>query len=157
MWTLELSQGLKSPFAHSGGGVGCGGIPSPGRPKRELLNFSNFFNISNSEFFFLFLDVYFCVFVAIVQSLSWVQVFVSPWTAACQAFLFFTISQSFFRLISIELVMLFNHLILCLSSFAFSLSQHQGLFQWLSSSHQVAKLSQLQHQSFQWIFRTDFF
>ena len=41
---------------------------------------------------------------------------------------------------------------------AFNLSQHQGLFQWVSSSHQVAKLLelQLQHQSFQWIFRTDF-
>ena len=38
---------------------------------------------------------------------------------------------------------------------AFNLSQHQGLFQWLSSSDQVAKLLelQLQHQSFQWIFR----
>ena len=37
------------------------------------------------------------------------------------------------------------------------LSQHQGLFQWVSSSHQVAKLLefQLQHQSFQWTFRTD--
>ena len=42
---------------------------------------------------------------------------------------------------------------------AFNLSQHQGLFKWVSSSHQVAKVSlvfQLQHQSFQWIFRTDF-
>ena len=41
---------------------------------------------------------------------------------------------------------------------AFSLSQHQGLFQWVGSSHQVAKVLelQLQHQSFQWIFRTDF-
>ena len=40
---------------------------------------------------------------------------------------------------------------------AFNLSQHQGLFQWGSSSHQVAKVLefQLQHQSFQWIFRTD--
>ena len=40
----------------------------------------------------------------------------------------------------------------------FNLSQHQGLFQWVSSSHQVAKVLelQLQHQSFQWIFRTDF-
>ena len=36
--------------------------------------------------------------------------------------------------------------------------QNQGLFQWVSSSHQVAKVLefQLQHQSFQWIFRTDF-
>ena len=41
---------------------------------------------------------------------------------------------------------------------ALSLSQHQGLFQWVSSSHLVAKVLefQLQHQSFQWIFRTDF-
>ena len=44
------------------------------------------------------------------------------------------------------------------SPFAFNLSQHQGLFQWVSSLHQVAKVLefQLQHQSFQWIFRTDF-
>ena len=37
---------------------------------------------------------------------------------------------------------------------AFNLSQHQGLFQWVSSSHQVAKVLELplQHQSFQWIF-----
>ena len=41
---------------------------------------------------------------------------------------------------------------------AFNLSQTQGLFQWVSSSHQVAKVLefQLQNQSFQWIFRTDF-
>ena len=42
---------------------------------------------------------------------------------------------------------------------AFSLSQHHGLFQWVSSPHQVAKVLefQLQHQSFQWMFKTDFF
>ena len=42
---------------------------------------------------------------------------------------------------------------------AFNLSQQQGLFQWVSSSHQVAKVLefQLQHQAFQWIFRTDSF
>ena len=42
--------------------------------------------------------------------------------------------------------------------FAFSLSQHQGLFQWVISLHQMAKVLelQLQHQSFQWIFRVDF-
>ena len=41
---------------------------------------------------------------------------------------------------------------------AFNLSQHQGLFQWVTSAHQVAKVLefQLQHWSFQWIFRTDF-
>ena len=40
-----------------------------------------------------------------------------------------------------------------------NISQYQGLFKWVTSSHQVAKVLefQLQHQSFQWIFRTDFF
>ena len=41
---------------------------------------------------------------------------------------------------------------------SFNPSQHQGLFQWTSSLPQVAKILefQLQHQSFQWIFRVDF-
>ena len=44
-------------------------------------------------------------------------------------------------------------------SFAFNLSQHQSFFQWVGCSHQVAKILelQLQHQSFQWIFRVHFF
>ena len=43
-------------------------------------------------------------------------------------------------------------------SSAFNLSQNQVLFQWVSSLHQVAKIlaRQLQHKSFQWIFRVDF-
>ena len=42
---------------------------------------------------------------------------------------------------------------------AFNLSQHQGFFKWVNSSHQVAQVLelQLQHQSFQWICRTDSF
>ena len=42
---------------------------------------------------------------------------------------------------------------------ALNLSHHQGLFKWVGSSHQVAKVLefQLQHQSCQWIFRTDWF
>ena len=39
---------------------------------------------------------------------------------------------------------------------AFNLSQNQGLFQWVSSLPQVVKVLELQHQSFQWRFRTDF-
>ena len=43
------------------------------------------------------------------------------------------------------------------SPLVLNLSQHQGLFKWVSSSHQVATILelQLQHLSFQWIFRTD--
>ena len=50
---------------------------------------------------------------AVVQSLSCVRLFVIPWTAARQAPLSFTISQSLLKLMSIELVMPSNHLILC--------------------------------------------
>ena len=48
-----------------------------------------------------------------VQSLSHVWLFVTPWTIACQAFLSITNSQSLLKLMSIELVMSSNHLILC--------------------------------------------
>ena len=48
-----------------------------------------------------------------------------------------------------------SHPPLPFSPFAFNHSQHQGLFQWVGSSHQVAKVLELQHQSFQWIFRTE--
>ena len=91
-----------------------------------------------------------------VQLLSRVQLFVTPWIAARQTSLSITNSWSLHKLMSIELVMSSSHLILChpLQSLpAFILSQHQGLFQWVSFSHQVAKVLefQLQHQSFQWI------
>ena len=51
-----------------------------------------------------------------------------------------------------------SHPLLSPSPTTFNLSQHQDLFQWISSSDQVAKVLefQLQHQAFQWIFRTDF-
>ena len=48
-----------------------------------------------------------------VQSLSCVQLFVTPWTAACQASLSFTVSWSLFKFTSTELVTLSSHLILC--------------------------------------------
>ena len=52
-------------------------------------------------------------YVVVVQSLSHVQVFVTPWTAAHQASTSFTISWSWLKLMSIESVMPSNHLILC--------------------------------------------
>ena len=83
----------------------------------------------------------------------------TPWIAACQASLSSIICWSFLKLISIESVMLSNHLILCHPLLLPSIFlQHQGLFQWVGSSHQVAKVLKLQrhHQSFQWVFRVDF-
>ena len=51
-----------------------------------------------------------------------------------------------------------SHPLSSLSSLSLNLSQHQGLFKWVSSLHQVTKGLELQlhYQSFQWIFRTDF-
>ena len=50
---------------------------------------------------------------SLVQSLSCVQLFATPWTAACQASLSITNSQNFFKLMSIESVIPSNHLIFC--------------------------------------------
>ena len=66
----------------------------------------------------------------VVQLLSHVRLFVTPWTEAHQASLSFTISRSLLKLMCIELVMPSNHFILCcpLPPPAFNLSQYQGLF-----------------------------
>ena len=97
--------------------------------------------------------------VVIVQLLSCVQLLATPWTAALQASLPCTVSQSLLEFMSIESVILSNHLILCnplplcLQSFPASES-----FPINGSLPQVAKVLwfQRQHQSFQWIFRVDF-
>ena len=98
--------------------------------------------------------------VSSVQSLSHIWLSATSWTVACQASLSITNSWSLLKLMSIELMILSNHLILCCPFLLLPyLSQHQGLFQRVSSSHLVAKVLefQLQHQSFQWIFKTAFF
>ena len=79
--------------------------------------------------------------------------------ATHQASLSITSSQTLPKLMGIESVMPSSHLILCrpLLLLTLNLSQHQGLFKWVSSSHQVAKVLefQLQHQTLQWTPRTD--
>ena len=57
------------------------------------------------------------LFSFVVQLLSRVQLFATPWTAARQDSLSFTISQSFFKLMSVESMILSNHLILCYRPF----------------------------------------
>ena len=97
--------------------------------------------------------------VVVVQSLGRVRVFVTPWTAACQASLSFTVSWSLLKFMSIELMMPSNHLILCRPLLQPSIFPSIRVFsKWVSSSHQMAKVLefQLQHQSFEWIFRIDF-
>ena len=84
-----------------------------------------------------------------VQLLSHVRIFVTPWIAARQASLSITNSRSLLKPMSIELVMPSHPL--SFPSPAFNLSQHQGLFKWVSSSHQVAKILEFQpqHQSYE--------
>ena len=93
-----------------------------------------------------------------LQLLSCVQLFATPWTAACQASLSITISQSSLKLTSIESVMPSNHLILCHPLFllpsippsteSFPMSQ---LFAWGGQSTGVSALA----SSFQRTPRTD--
>ena len=96
---------------------------------------------------------------AIVWSQNHDQLFATPWTAAHQASLSFTVFQSLLKLVSIELVMPSHHLILCrplllLSSIFPSIRDFSNE----SPLHQVVKVLelQLQQQTFQSILRVDF-
>ena len=84
----------------------------------------------------------------------------NPCTVALQVSPSIIHSQSLLILMPFESMVLSNRLIFCrlLPPPTFCPSQHQGLFQLVSSSYQVAKVLefQYQHQVFQWVFRTDF-
>ena len=93
-----------------------------------------------------------CIQFSSVQSLSRVRLFATPWIAARQASLSFTISNS---CPLSRWCIRPSHPLSSPSPPALNLSQHLGLFQRVSSLHQVAKglEFQLQHQSFQWAHR----
>ena len=103
----------------------------------------------------------------VVQSLSCSWLFVTSWTTAHQAPLSSTISWSLLKFVSIDLVLLSNHLILhlpflLLPSIIPSLSQ--GLFQWVGSSHYVVKILEFSFSispsnEYSWLisFRIDWF
>ena len=76
------------------------------------------------------------IYISSVQSLSRVWLFATPWTAARQASLSITNSRSLLKLVhQVGDAIQPSHLLLSLSPPTFNLSQHQGLFQWVSSSH----------------------
>ena len=97
--------------------------------------------------------------VRVVQLLSCVELFVTPGTVACQASLSFTIFWNLLTHINWvgDAIQPF-HPLSPPSPLASNLSQDQGLFQWVDSLHQMAKVLELQfqHESFQWIFRVGF-
>ena len=111
------------------------------------------FPILGATWFFFRPGVRSCIFV--VQLLNCVWFFATPWTAARQASLSSPVSRSCSDSCLLSQWGSLSHPLL--PPFTFHLSPHQGLFHWVTSSHQVAKVLelQLQHQSFQWIFRVD--
>ena len=91
-----------------------------------------------------------------VQSLSRVQLFVTSWTAVCQSG--FPVHHQLLEPTQTHVhwvgdAIWPSHALSSLSPSAFNLSQHQDFFQRVSSSHQVAKVLEFQHKSFQWILR----
>ena len=97
--------------------------------------------------------------VSSVQSLSCVWLLVTQWTAASQASCSLPTPRANSNLCpSSQWCHPTISASVSPSPLALNLLQHQGLFQWVSSSHHMAKVLefQLQHLSFQWIFRTDF-
>ena len=80
--------------------------------------------------------------ISSVQSLSHVQLFATPWTAARQTFLSITNSWSLLKLMSIVMVIPSNLLILCLPLFLSPsiFPRIWVFFLWVGSSHQVAKV-----------------
>ena len=114
LWTLACQAPLFLRFSRRDywSGLPCpppGALSDPGIEPPSLMSpeLAVRFFITHATWdapFFLFSSV---------QSLSHGQLFVSPWTAACQASLSITNSQSLLKLMSIKLVMPSNHLILC--------------------------------------------
>ena len=66
--------------------------------------------------------------IIVVQLLSYVHLFATPWTAARQASLSFTITQSLLKLMSIELVVPSNHLVLCVPTSCLQFFPASGSF-----------------------------
>ena len=92
------------------------------------------------------------LYLLLVQTLSCVWLFATPWTAVCQASLSLTNSPSLLKLMSIESVMLSNHLVLCLPLLSPSVFPIIRVFSNESVlCNQVAKVLefQWQHQSLQ--------
>ena len=84
-------------------------------PEHENLLFVRLFHtiVYYCKLFIFFATLFSTVWTCFVQSLSRVQFLVTPWTAARQASLSFTVCRSLLKLMSIELVMPSNRLILC--------------------------------------------
>ena len=145
----------------------------PGRPSQNYALWWDFVKFYTPERFLSFMPqnwgILYCYFLrtflnfqfSLVQSLSHVQLFKTPWTACRMPG--FSVHHQLLKLAQTHLHWVSDaiqpsHPLSSPSPPAFNLSQHKGLIQCVHSLHQVDKVLefQLQHQSLQWIFRTDF-
>ena len=118
--------------------------------------FFHWVTVFSYEFSGFFIYSRYWCFVCSVQSLSRVQLFATPGNTTRQASLSITNSRSPPKPVSIESVMPSNHLILCCPLLLLSsIFPSIRVFSNESVIHKELEF-QLQHQSFQWIFRTDF-
>ena len=99
------------------------------------------------------------VIISSVKSLRCVRIFAIPWTAARLPCSSPSPEACLTHIHRVSDAIQPSHPLLSPSLPAFNLSQHLGLFKWVSSLYQVAKVLefQLQHQSFQWISGLIFF
>ena len=89
--------------------------------------------------------LFWAIQLSLVQSLSHVWLFVISWITACQACLSITNSWSSLKLMPIESVLLSSHLILCRPLLLLPpVPPRISLFQWVNSSHKVAKVLEFQ-------------
>ena len=119
-------------------------ISFPLRSSQSIEQSSLFFTVSSHQLALLHT-------IVVVQSLSPFRLFATPWTTACQVPLSFIVSQSQLRFMSIELLMLSKHLVLCHPILLLPIifpSIH--VFSSESTLHQVSKVFELhfQHQCF---------
>ena len=102
----------------------------------------------------------FCLFkivvFVVVQLLSCVRLFATSWTEALQVVFHCLPKFAQTHVHWVGDAIQSSHPLSSSYPPAFNPSQLQGLFQWIGSLDQVAKVLELQHQSFQWIFRLDF-
>ena len=131
------------------------------------ISYSNILNCPKYAFYSCFaqirshlesLNASSCGLFSSVQSLSHVRLFATPWIVTCQASLVHhqlpEFTQTHIHRVSDAIQP--SHPLSSPFPPAPNPSQHQGLFQWVDSSHQVAKVLEFQpqHQSFQWTPRT---
>ena len=121
---------------------------SKGFPQSTLLYLSEICNSVNHPFPSAVAGSF--LSALLLQSLSCVWLFANPWFTACQASLCYLPEFAQTHVHWVSDASQSSHSLSSPSSPAFNLSQHQGLFQWVSSLHLVAKVLelQLQHQSF---------